>query len=139
MSKRLARPDSTSVLVGGIRVVLVDDFPQARSALVRSLDACRQVRVVGQAQDGLEGFALAAQLKPDLVITDLVMPGLDGLGLVKLLRQNFPYIRSIVTSVHDTHTLQAVSRRHGADAFITKERLPEELTELLPRLFPDAS
>ena len=97
------------------------------------------VRVAGEAENGTDGFALAARLQPDLVITDFQMPGLDGLQLVKLLRQEYPGMRSIITSAHDAPTLEAVSQQRGADAFVAKQCLAGELPPLLTRLFPDCA
>lgn len=122
-----------------IRVVIVDDSPTASAALVKLLQELPALQVAGRAEDGLQGFALAADLRPDLVITDLRMPRLDGFQLVELLRNNYPAIRSIVVSAHDGPTLQAVSLRRGADAFISKERLPNELPAVLDRLFPETA
>ena len=121
-----------------IRVVLVDDSARCRSALAGFLGSHSHIRIAGQANNGPQGFALAAWLQPDFVITDLRMPGLDGLQLVQLLRREYPGIRSIITSAHDGPALRAECRRHGADAFITKQRLPEELPPLLTRLFAPA-
>ena len=95
------------------------------------------IEVVGVAENGLRGFALAEQLQPDLVITDLQMPQVDGFQLVELLRQNYPAIRSILISARDGPLLEASSLQHGANAFISKSNLPEELPLLVTRLFCD--
>jgi len=125
-----SRPD------GEIRVVLVDDSAPARTMLARLLAPYFQIRIAGQAENGSDGLALAASLRPDLVITDLQMPGLNGLQLVELLRQRYPAMRSLITSVNDGPICRAVSLKHGADAFISKPRLLEEFPHLLTRLFP---
>ena len=122
-----------------INVVLVDDSAPARTMLARLLAPYLQVRIAGQAENGPEGFALASRLRPDLVITDLQMPGLNGLELVQQLRHQYPAMRSLITSVYDSPTCQAASLRHGADAFISKRRLAEELPRVLSSLFPDAT
>ena len=122
-----------------INVVLVDDSAPARTMLARLLAPYLQVRIAGQAENGPEGFALASRLRPDLVITDLQMPGLNGLELVQQLRHQYPAMRSLITSVYDSPTCQAASLRHGADAFISKRRLAEEFPRVLSSLFPDAT
>jgi DNA-binding NarL/FixJ family response regulator len=122
-----------------ISVVLVDDSAPARTMLARLLAPYLYIRVAGQAENGREGLALASQLQPDLVITDLQMPGLNGLQLVDRLRQEFPAMRSLITSVYDSPTCQAASLRHGADAFISKRHLIEEFPCLLASLFPDVA
>jgi two-component system, response regulator YesN len=107
--------------------------------LARLLAPYLHIRITGQAENGPEGLALASRLQPDLVITDLQMPGLNGLQLVERLRHLYPAMRSLVTSVYDSPTCQAASVRHGADAFIGKRRLLEEFPRLLASLFPDAA
>jgi DNA-binding NarL/FixJ family response regulator len=167
MRKHSSRLEAGSAPVRKIRVVLVDDSPLVRASLGRLLRGFLPLQIAGQAENGLHGFTLAAQLQPDLVITDLHMPGLAGFQLVELLRYNYPAMRSIITSpqepsfagfqlvellrqnypamksiiisAHDGPTLRAASLQHGADAFITKQRLPEELPALLARLFPNAT
>ena len=137
MSNHSSRSNVESAPARKVRVVLVDDCTLFRDALARLLDLCFHLRIAGQAENGADGFALAARLQPDLVITDLQMPGLDGLELVELLRREFPAMRSILTSAHGAPTLKASSQRLGADAFVAKQRLAEELPCLLNRLFPD--
>ncbi len=119
-----------------LRVVLVDDSDLFRRALARLLRVYCGIRVAAEAANGRDGFALAARLQPDLIITDLEMPELDGLRLIELLRREYPSMRSILVSCHDGPALHAHSLRHGADAFIPKECLPTELPGLLASLFP---
>ena len=135
MSQTLSASPAGSATGRGINLVLVDDSPLVLSSLAHLLRRSLPLQIAAQAENGLEGFALAAELQPDLVIADVRMPGLGGLQFVKLLRYHYPAIRSILTSTHDGATLRAACLRHGADAFITKQRLPDELPPLLKRLF----
>lgn len=121
-----------------LRVVLVDDSPTTLIALVRMLVVCFGIDVAGQAADGPEGLALATEVRPDLVIADLDMPGYGGLELAARLRNGFPEMRSIIISSHDGDAWHKLSRLHGADGFISKERLHEELPLLLRKLFADS-
>lgn len=134
-----SRSDAKSAAARKIRVVLVDDSALFRAVLIRLLESCSHVQIAGQAQDGLDGFALASRLQPDLVITDLQMPGRDGLELVELLRQSYPAMRSIITSSHEGPICHAASLQHGADAFIIKRCLFDELPRLLSLLFPETT
>ncbi len=139
MSKDLPQRGSGDRPAGTISVVLVDDSAPGRTILARLLDLYLHIRIAGQAENGEEGFALASRLQPDLVITDLEMPGLNGLQLVERLRQHFPAMRSLIASVHDSPTCRAASLRHGADAFIGKHRLFEEFPRILQSLFPEVA
>ena len=122
-----------------ISVVLVDDSALALAALVRWLHKFLPLQIVGEAEDGLKGLNLISRLQPDLVITDLQMPGLDGLELVERLRLNYPQMRLIVTSSDGSPMTHDASLRFGANAFIPKSRLPEELPATLLRLFPQVA
>jgi DNA-binding NarL/FixJ family response regulator len=139
MSNDFAPNDAASASGRKIRVVVVDDSAVGMAFLGHVLETFPRVQIVGQAHDGLEGFALAARLQPDLVLTDLHMPGRDGFQLVKLLRQKYPAIRSIITSAHDGPACHAACLEHGADAFISKGRLFEEFSSLLSLLFPETA
>jgi len=123
----------------GIRVLLVDDSAATRRALSQWLVQSFPIHIAGQAENGGEALALAGQLDPDLCITDLFMPVMDGFRLVKLLRQRHPTVRSIVISVHDVPALHQACVESGADAFIPKQRLADELPGQLTRLFADAA
>ncbi len=139
MSDPASQFGAAPAAVRKIRVVLADDSSPVLTALGCLLRKFLSVEIAGQTANGLEAFALAAELRPDLVITDLNLPGIAGLRLVGLLRCNYPTIKSVVTSTHDGPTLRAATLRHGADAFIHKQRLADELPDLLTRLFPDAA
>jgi DNA-binding NarL/FixJ family response regulator len=139
LSNDSSQPDAGSRPDCKIRVVLVDDSAPARTMLARLLAPYFHVRIAGEAENGPEGLALASRLQPDLVIADLQMPGLNGLQLVERLRQQYPAMRTLITSVYDSPTCRAASLRHGADAFIGKRRLLEEFPRFLTSLFPDAA
>jgi DNA-binding NarL/FixJ family response regulator len=93
------------------------------------------MNVVGTATDGGSGLELARKQRPDLVITDLELPGMSGLEISEALRQQFPGIRVIVISVHEGCMWQNLSRRKGADAFLSKHNLHTDLLALIERLF----
>jgi DNA-binding NarL/FixJ family response regulator len=139
MRKDKSRSGTRSASARKIRVVLVDDSALARKFLTHLLETYSRVQIAGQAKDGLDGFDLVARLQPDLVITDLQMPGRDGFQLVELLRQSYPAIRLIITSAHEGPVCHAASLQHGADAFISKRCLFDDFPHHLNRLFPDTA
>lgn len=73
-----------------IRVVLVEDSTVALEILNRLLDSSPEIEVVGTAQDGVQGLAVIAQTKPDVICTDLTMPNMDGLEFTKQVMSKFP-------------------------------------------------
>ena len=69
-----------------IRVLVIDDSAVARKVLRESLSACSEIEVVGIARDGLDGLEKISELRPDVITLDLIMPNLDGLGVLRALR-----------------------------------------------------
>lgn len=82
----------------GIRVVLADDHEIVRAGIRTLLEHISGIEVVGEASDGREAVALAAELKPDLILMDLLMPKLSGVEATRQIADRFPDIRIIVLS-----------------------------------------
>jgi DNA-binding NarL/FixJ family response regulator len=114
-----------------IRVMIVDDHPLVREG-IRSIVAGEEgFEVVAEAGSGEEAVEVAGQLRPDVVILDLSMPGEGGLSAVSRLREVAPTARSLVLSVHDhpEYVLEAV--RAGAQGYIRKDTSPAELRQAI--------
>lgn len=110
-----------------MRVLIADDHTMVRESLVRLLEAGGDVEVVAQAADGLEAVEKAEQTRPDIVVTDLAMPRLGGLEVIRRLRQKLPDTRVLVLTMHqeDEYVLQAV--RAGASGYLVKDSASAEL------------
>jgi NarL family two-component system response regulator LiaR len=110
-----------------IRVLLVDDHAVVREGLRTFLDLQDGIEVVGEAADGVEGVAAAERLRPDVVLMDLVMPRLDGVGAMRELRDRLPGVRVIVLTsfAEDDKLLPAVQA--GAAGYLLKNAQPQEL------------
>ena len=110
-----------------LRVLIADDHTLVRESLVAVLEADGRFRVVGQAANGLDALALAAQLDPDVAIIDLSMPNLGGLEVVRRLRTDAPRTRVLVLTMHEEqeYLLQAV--RVGAAGYLLKDSPTAEL------------
>ena len=114
-----------------IRVMIVDDHPLVREG-IRSIVAGEEgFEIVAEAGSGEEAVEVAGQLRPDVVILDLSMPGEGGLSAVARLREVAPTARSLVLSVHDhpEYVLEAV--RAGAQGYIRKDTSPAELRQAI--------
>jgi DNA-binding NarL/FixJ family response regulator len=111
------------------RVLVVDDDPLVRSALGLMLGGVPDVDVVGEAGDGREGVALAAELAPDVVLMDVRMPVLNGLEATRLLhaRPDPPRVIVLTTFDADEHVVGALAA--GADGFLLKDTPPEQIVE----------
>jgi NarL family two-component system response regulator LiaR len=112
-----------------IRVVLADDHAVVRQGLRTFLDLQEDIEVVAEASDGEEAVAAAAELDPDVVLLDLVMPGLDGLGALKRLRAGRARIL-VLTSFGDDDKLFAALRA-GAAGYLLKDVQPTELVRAI--------
>jgi DNA-binding NarL/FixJ family response regulator/two-component sensor histidine kinase len=110
-----------------IRVLLVDDHPLAREGIRRLLDGCDDVVVMGEAGDGLEGVERALALRPDVILMDLQMPKLSGVGAIQALREQWPDVRVLIltTFAQDEHLFEAL--RAGARGYLLKDAGPDEL------------
>ena len=94
--------------------------------------------MVGEANSGEEALALASSLLPDLVITDVDMPGGDGFELARLLRDQLPEVKVIMVSSHTGRGFQRLARREGVVALIPKVKLSvDALTQALQRALPE--
>jgi two-component system response regulator YesN len=96
---------------------------------VRSLIASApdMMTVVGEAADGEAALAMVLRQRPEIVITDLVMPHLDGIELTRRIRQELPQTIIILMSSHTEDAYRLVASDSGADAFVNKQVLPSSL------------
>jgi len=115
-----------------IRALVVDDKPDIAHLMAELLGKVRDVDVVAIAIGGEAGLELATTYQVDLVLTDIDMPGTNGLRLASLLRERLPNTRIIVTSGDACWAKAAVES--GADSFISKPELVERLAEEVARL-----
>ncbi|MFN8147208.1 MAG: response regulator transcription factor [Candidatus Nanopelagicales bacterium] len=111
-----------------IRVLLVDDHPVVRSGLAGLLGGEADIDVVGEADDGAQGVALAAQLRPDLVLMDLRMPGMDGATATAAITAAGT-ARVLVLTTYDTDAdiLRAVEA--GATGYLLKDTPRDQLVD----------
>ncbi len=114
-----------------IRVLVVDDHAVVREGLRAFLDLQDGIDVVGEASDGDEAIAAAEELRPDVVLMDLVMPRLDGLAAMRALRERVPGARVIVLTsfLDDEKVLPAL--RAGAAGYLLKNAAPQELARAI--------
>jgi DNA-binding NarL/FixJ family response regulator len=119
------------------RVLIVDDSPfflEAARCLVTSFP---EIVVVGAATSGREALEQAVFLQPDLVLTDLAMPDVDGLEVVRQLARRPRRPRVILMTAYDDPEYRAAAERAGACAFVTKSDLAARLLPLIHALIPD--
>ena len=113
-----------------LRLLIVDDHPLTRDALASLLDQ-HGFDVAGQASDGTEAIALAAELDPDVILLDLSMPGLDGLDALPRLREAAPACEVVVLTASGTEANLLAAIRGGAAGYLLKSEPPERIVEFL--------
>ena len=110
-----------------IRVLLVDDQALVRMGFRMLLEAEPGIHVVGEAATGTEALRLAAELRPDVVLMDVRMPGLDGIATTRTLLERSPGSRVIILTTFDLDEYAFGGLRAGASGFLVKDTRPEEL------------
>jgi two-component system response regulator EvgA len=120
-----------------IRTVLADSSHQFLAATARFLATIPELSLVGQADNGIELLRLAETLTPDLVLMELCMPGVDGIGTIRTLKALNPAPKIIALIYYADLTLQAASLRAGAHDHLGKTAVTELLPSLLCQMFPD--
>jgi two-component system, NarL family, response regulator DesR len=103
-----------------IRVMLVEDRPQVLHGLEMLLAAERDLRVVGSATSAEDAIALARGLRPDIIVMDIQLPGMDGIAATRFLRRALPHCRVIMLSLYGDDTTRQKAYMAGAAAFISK-------------------
>ena len=130
---------------GRISVLIVDDHQVVRRGLRTFLELQDDIEVAGEACDGLQGVELAAQLEPDVVLMDIMMPQLDGIEPTRRTKARAPGtgVIALTSFAGDEQVLPVLEA--GASSYLLKDVSPEELVEAIravhrgePRLHPDA-
>jgi DNA-binding NarL/FixJ family response regulator len=112
-----------------IRVIAADDFPLVREGIVRALVRDPAIEVVGEANNGHEALELVAALKPDVLILDLIMPGLDGLGVLDALGRSHPEVRVLLMTASEQASPLLGAFEAGAAGYLSKRATGEELRQ----------
>ena len=104
-----------------ISVLLTDDHALVRSGIRRLLEDSGRVEIIGEAESGEEGVRLAQQLKPDVILMDVSMPGIGGVEACRRILQRRPEQKIIVLTIHDEQTFPKRMLEIGARGYLTKE------------------
>ncbi|MER7498911.1 response regulator transcription factor [Nonomuraea pusilla] len=107
--------------------MIVDDHPVVRDGLRGMFDNLADIEVVAEASDGHEALAMARRTRPDVVLMDLRMPGLDGVGAIERLRVDHPEIKVIVLTTYGTDADVTRAMAAGVAGYLLKDAPREEL------------
>jgi NarL family two-component system response regulator LiaR len=116
--------------VDPVTVLVIDDEPDLRILLWLALEADGRCRVVGDASSGSEGVEMAAEHQPDVVVVDQMMPIMDGITTIPLLRGAAPSTKIIMLSALGTTEMRNRALTAGADAYLEKAASFRPLIEL---------
>ena len=129
-----------------IRVMLVDDHAVVRSGLSTFLMTCEDMEMVGEASSGEQALAIYQQAKPDVVLMDLSMPGMDGATATRMIREKCPEIQVIVLTSFKEQELVQGALQAGAIGYLLKDVTALELANAIraayagkPTLAPEAA
>ena len=114
-----------------LKVLIADDHPLMLQGIRRALEASEDIDVVGEARCGEELLALAERRKPDLVLLDVHMPGLNGLECVAALKERWPEIKAVVISASEDRSTIDSALLAGASAYILKSVSPIDIPSVL--------
>jgi len=112
-------------------IVLADDHQILRQGLRRLLETEPDFSIVGEAEDGLQVVKLVAQLNPDILVLDLMMPHLNGLEVARQVRQQSPDTRIVILSMHSSEAYVLEALRNGVSAYVLKDCKAEHLVRAI--------
>jgi two-component system, NarL family, response regulator LiaR len=124
-----------------IQVVLADDHPPTRRGVRAILEAAPDIAVVGEAKDGVAARELVAELRPDVLLLDLVMPGPRPVDIERWVRDNYPETETLILTAHDRDAFRstrltaslAEMEEAGAAGFLTKDEDAPALVQAIRR------
>lgn len=108
-------------------ILLADDHPIVRKGLRDLLETEANLQVIGEAANGLEVVAMVERLKPDILVLDVVMPGLNGVEVTQQVLRRSPQTRVIIFSMHADESYVLRALRNGASGYVLKDSSPDEL------------
>lgn len=110
-----------------VKVAMIDDHPIVRQGLRNLLETEPSFQVIAEADDGITGLELVQRVRPDVLIVDLMMPGLNGLDLIKQVLKHLPRLRIVVLSMQSADSYVVEALNCGAAGYVLKETGPGEI------------
>jgi two-component system response regulator DegU len=118
-----------------IKIVLADDHQVIRKGITSFLKTEPYFNIIGEAGDGTEAVALVIKLQPDILVLDLMMPGLNGLEVTRELKQKCPCTGIVILSMHNNEAYVFEALHCGAKAYILKDSFTEDLIQGIKEVY----
>jgi two-component system, NarL family, nitrate/nitrite response regulator NarL len=118
-------------MINPFRILIADDHPHARKAILAMLEDDPYFNIVGQAKNGEEAIEMSQELNPDIILMDIEMPVLNGLEATKFIKEKSPFIKVIVLSVSDNVADLFTAIQYGAQGYLLKNMDPDEWLKYL--------
>lgn len=112
-----------------IKILIVDDHEVVRDGLKNILLSLNNVAIAGEAANGEDSITMYESLKPDLVIMDISMPGMNGIEATRIIKENDPNAKILILTMHDNQEYLNQIIRSGAKGFVLKNTDKEELLD----------
>jgi DNA-binding NarL/FixJ family response regulator len=112
-----------------VRILVVDDFQTVRKGVCAILSSREDIEVCAEAASGEEAVRMAKELRPDVVIMDFSMPGMDGLEASKRILREFPGLPILMFSMHKMEALTQAAKNAGVLGFVTKGESAQNLLQ----------
>lgn len=103
-----------------IKILIVDDQELIRQSLALILNNQPGMEVVGDAKSGTEAIEITRRLRPEIILMDIRMPGMDGIQCMKIIKENLPHIKIIILTTFDDDEYIYKALKNGADGFLLK-------------------
>ena len=110
-----------------VKVLLADDHPIVRQGLHNLLISEQEFQVVGEASDGISALEMLDKQRPDVLVVDMMMPGLNGLEVIRRAKHKYPELRIIVLSMQNADAYVVDAFKLGASGYVLKDTGPAEL------------
>jgi two-component system, NarL family, response regulator NreC len=121
------------------RIAIAEDHTILREGLRMLLSSNPAFEVVGEAQDGLEAIRLVETCRPDLILMDLSMPRMNGVGAIQEIKKQNPLTKILVLTVHKTEEYILTTLKAGADGYVLKDTTHSELMLAIENVFSGRS
>lgn len=108
-------------------IVVADDHDVVRMGIRKLLEQEQDMRITGEAKDGLQAVKIAREVKPDVVVLDLMMPYMNGIEATGQIKKELPKTRVLVLSMHKDDFYVSESLKKGAEAYVLKDSVGEHL------------